>query len=312
MVDVVRQGRRRPDLDAAEPGARRHDIGVVHGVRARRPRAAVDGFPINEPIWGTLGFARTPPTAYEINFGQSRTVDEVRLYFRDDRAGNRYRAPSSYTVQYWNGSAWVNAAAQIKTPAAPRANYNQVGFTPVSTQRLRVQFTHASGFKTGLTEIKVHNRGGGSDPGATVATWRLAATPSASYTSAVGERGGDQRRCRPAVVQRHRQPALGHVAGTPVTQWAELTWTSAPMSVRSAQVYFFDDNQGIDVPGSWKLQYWNGSAYVERCRRRAGIRSGSTNTTQVTVRAGEHHQTAGRAAERRGLRVGLLEVKAFS
>ena len=28
-------------------------------------------------------------------------------------------------------------------------------------------------------------------------------------------------------------------------------------------MYFFDDNQGIDMPSSWKLQYWNGSAYVD-------------------------------------------------
>lgn len=83
-------------------------------------------------------------------------VGEVRLYFRDDRAGNRYRAPSSYAVQQWNGSAWVDVGAQTRTPAAPRTNYNLVKFNPVNTQRLRVVMTHASGFKTGLTEIKAY------------------------------------------------------------------------------------------------------------------------------------------------------------
>jgi len=28
-------------------------------------------------------------------------------------------------------------------------------------------------------------------------------------------------------------------------------------------VYFFDDNQGIDLPSSWRLQSWNGSSYVD-------------------------------------------------
>jgi hypothetical protein len=28
-------------------------------------------------------------------------------------------------------------------------------------------------------------------------------------------------------------------------------------------VYFFDDDQGIDLPASWKLQYWNGSAHLD-------------------------------------------------
>ncbi|HUQ59362.1 discoidin domain-containing protein [Lentzea sp.] len=126
--------------------------------------AAIDGFPINEPLWGTSGSPNASDW-YELDLRQQRTVDEVRLYFRDDRAGNRYRAPASYAVQHWNGSAWVTAAAQAKVPATPRANYNQVRFAPVSAQRLRVQLTHASGFKTALTEVKVYDRGGmGPDP----------------------------------------------------------------------------------------------------------------------------------------------------
>ena len=46
----------------------------------------------------------------------------------------------------------------------PKANYNRVGFTPVSTQRIRVQVTHAPGFRTALTEVMVYNRGGGPGP----------------------------------------------------------------------------------------------------------------------------------------------------
>ncbi|NMO54133.1 discoidin domain-containing protein [Actinoplanes sp. TBRC 11911] len=118
---------------------------------------AVDGFPINEPLWGTYGSPNA--TDYlELNLGQARTVDEVRLWFRNDRATNRYRQPASYQIQYLNGSTWTNVASAVKTPAAPQANYNVVNFTGVSTTRLRVQVTHASGFKTALTEVKVYNR----------------------------------------------------------------------------------------------------------------------------------------------------------
>ncbi|SDJ42630.1 F5/8 type C domain-containing protein [Lentzea albidocapillata subsp. violacea] len=121
--------------------------------------AAVDGFPINDPVWGSSG-SPNGTDSYELDLRQSRTVDEVRLYFRDDRAGNRYRAPASYNVQYWNGSTWADAAAQSRKPGMPKANYNVVRFTPVGTQRIRVQMTHASGFKTALTEVKVYHRGG--------------------------------------------------------------------------------------------------------------------------------------------------------
>ncbi|WP_123746711.1 discoidin domain-containing protein [Saccharothrix texasensis] len=267
--------------------------------------AAVDGFPINEPLWGTSG---SPNAAdwYEIDFRQQRTVDEVRLHFRDDRAGNRYRAPSSYAIQYWNGSAWVGAAAQGRTPATPRANYNRVGFTPVSTQRIRVQVTHASGFRTGLTEVKAYSRGGGADPQPPV-NLAASATPSASYTSSWESVAAINDGVDPPSSDDAVNPRWGTWPETG-EQWAELTWASA-QSVRSARVYFFDDNGGVRVPASWKVQQWNGSAYVDvagasgypvapDAYQEVTFTPVSTTRLRVVLRSG-----AGS--------VGLLEVKAF-
>ena len=162
--DVVQNGARvvdvfakaGVDLTSTRPNlAQGAAVSASYTASGTSTGAAVDGFPTNEPIWGSSG-SPNGTDSYELNFNQQRTAGEVRLYFRDDRAGNRYRAPASYQVQYWNGSAWADVAGQTRTPASPRANYNLVQFTPVSTQRLRVQMTHVSGFKTGLTEIKVH------------------------------------------------------------------------------------------------------------------------------------------------------------
>ncbi|MGC9670905.1 MGH1-like glycoside hydrolase domain-containing protein [Planosporangium sp. 12N6] len=126
--------------------------------------AAVDGYPTNEPFWGAGGSANSSDW-YELNFGSAKTVDEVRLYVKDSRpASGTYRAPASYQVQYFNGSGFVDVAGQVKTPAVPQGNDNNVRFTAVSTQRLRVVMTHASGARTGLTEVKVYNRGGGQPP----------------------------------------------------------------------------------------------------------------------------------------------------
>jgi hypothetical protein len=126
--------------------------------------AAVNGYPTNEPFWGAAGSPNSQDW-YELNFGSAKTVDELRLYFKDSRpASTTYRAPASYTVQYYNGSAWVDAASQVKTPGTPQGNLNKVRFTPVSTQRLRVLVTHASGSKAGLTEVQAFNRGGGTPP----------------------------------------------------------------------------------------------------------------------------------------------------
>ena len=41
-----------------------------------------------------------------------------------------------------------------------------------------------------------------------------------------------------------------------------LTWSSA-QSLNAAEVYFFDDNGGVRLPASWRLQYLNGGSYVD-------------------------------------------------
>nr|WP_062336809.1 glycoside hydrolase family 43 protein [Herbidospora sakaeratensis] len=45
------------------------------------------------------------------------------------------------------------------------------------------------------------------------------------------------------------------------TQWVEYRWPTAQNISKSA-AYWFDDNQGIDLPASCQLQYWNGTSYV--------------------------------------------------
>ncbi|MEN3608601.1 discoidin domain-containing protein [Plantactinospora sp. ZYX-F-223] len=278
--------------------------------------AAIDGFPINEPIWGSYGTPNATDS-YELNFGQARAVDEVRLWFRNDRATNRYRPPASYNVQYWNGSAWVNAAAQAKTPGTPQSNYNRVNFTAVSTQRLRVQFTHASGSaKTGLTEIKVYNRGGTNpdpdpdpdpepEPGANVAG---AASASASYASGWESVAAINDGIDPPSSNDTVNPRWGTWPNTGA-QWAELTWPTS-RTLNAAEVYFFDDNGGVRVPASWKLQYWTGSAYADvpgasgypvAVNQYNRVTFPNVGTTRLRVAL-----TSGQGS------VGLLEVKAYS
>ncbi|GIF18423.1 hypothetical protein Ate02nite_11530 [Paractinoplanes tereljensis] len=261
---------------------------------------AVDGFPINEPLWGTSGSPNATDWL-ELNLGQQRTVNEVRLWFRNDRATNRYRQPASYQVQYLNGSTWTPVAT-----ATGQANYNVVQFAAVNATRLRIQVTHASGFKTGITEAKVYNRGGVVTP-PTDTNKALTATPTASYTSswesvlALND-GIDPPSSNDTVNRRWGTwPNTGE-------QWGLLTWPAA-QSLSSADVYFFDDNGGVRVPASWKLQYWNGTAYVDvagasgyptAVNQYNHVTFTSVSTTRLRVLL-----QSGTAS------VGLLEVKAF-
>ena len=140
--------------------------------QATSPANAVDGFTISglpvvsggyvgtNPIWGDLG----SPNAQDwlqIDLGAQTTFNNVKLYFYNNKTfgsgGNTYRQPSSYTVQYWNGSSWVDVPSQVHSPDTPAANYNDVTFPTVLTSQVRVVMTRATGFAVGLKEIQVYN-----------------------------------------------------------------------------------------------------------------------------------------------------------
>ncbi|MEU7853974.1 hypothetical protein [Nonomuraea sp. NPDC049141] len=265
---------------------------------------AVDGFPINEPFWGGTGASQD---WYEVNFGAARTLNEVRLYFKDSRpASATYRAPASYDIQYYNGSAWVSVPSQAKSPSAPRANYNVVQFPAISAQRVRVLATNASGAKTGLTEIKVFNRGGTQQPPS--GNLAASATPSASNTSSWESVAAVNDGIDPPSSNDTVNPRWGCWPETG-QQWVDLTWSSAK-TLNKAEVYFFDDDEGIDMPASWKLQYWNGTAYVDMPGAGSyGLAKNQYNTVNFTATSTTRLRVllTGNGTSS----VGLLEVKAY-
>jgi hypothetical protein len=172
---------------------------------------------------------------------------------------------------------------------------------------LRVQVTHAAGFKTGLTEVKVYNRGGGVVVPPDNSNRARTATPTASYTSpwesvAALNDGIDPPSSNDTVNRRWGTwPNTGE-------QWALLTWPAA-QTLSGADVYFFDDNGGVRLPASWKLQSWNGSAYVD-VPGASGYPTAANQYNKVTFPPVSTTRlrvllTSGTSS------VGLLEVKAF-
>jgi hypothetical protein len=134
------------------------------------PANAVDGFTISglpvtsgsyvgtNPIWGDVG----SPNAQDwlqVDLGKPTQFNNVKLYFYNNKqfgsGGNTYREPSSYTVQYLDGSTWVDVPNQAKSPGTPQANYNEVDFAPITAQQVRVLMTRQTGFAVGLKEFQV-------------------------------------------------------------------------------------------------------------------------------------------------------------
>ncbi|WP_157437143.1 LamG-like jellyroll fold domain-containing protein [Actinoplanes subtropicus] len=131
---------------------------------------AVDGFTISglpvtfgpyvgtNPIWGTLG----SPDAQDwlqVDLGRATRFDTVQLYFYSNKAfgsgGSTYREPAACTVQYFDGSAWVDVPGQKASPATPAPNFNEVTFPPISARQVRVLVTPAAGRAVGVKELQI-------------------------------------------------------------------------------------------------------------------------------------------------------------
>ncbi|HEU5471602.1 MAG TPA: discoidin domain-containing protein [Actinophytocola sp.] len=122
------------------------------------PRGAVDGATIDEPYWSTRGSPNAEDT-FEVDLGRAQPLDTVRLYFYRDRTPGGLAEPAMYRIQYRDGSRWVDAPSAARMPLTPRANYNQVRFGEISTDRIRVVLTHQAGQRSGLKEIQVLRTG---------------------------------------------------------------------------------------------------------------------------------------------------------
>ena len=129
---------------------------------------ASNSFSLDPPSRATNGkyyYTSSPPdrwTSYNssatedwfrVDFGQDHTIHTVKLYFYDDGGG--VRAPSSYRIQYWNGSSWVNVQEISRNPANPTGRRaNVVKFSDVVTSRIRAVLSRNGGVAVGMTEFE--------------------------------------------------------------------------------------------------------------------------------------------------------------
>jgi hypothetical protein len=130
----------------------------------------VDGFTISglpvvsgsyvgtNPIWGDVG----SPNAQDwlqVDLGAPTRFNSIKLYFYSNKSfgsgGNTYREPADYTVQYFDGTSWVDVPGQGRVPATPAPNYNEDDFPPTTAQLVRVPMTRQTGYGVGVKELQV-------------------------------------------------------------------------------------------------------------------------------------------------------------
>ena len=168
-VDLTRETGSLPNL-AQGKAASASFTTTTPTLQMTSPANAVDGFTISglpatsgtyqarNPIWGTQG-SPNEQDWLEVDLGRPTRFDTAKLYFYDNKqfgsGGNTYRTPAAYSLQYLNGSDWVDVPSQAKSPEVPKPNYNKVTFPAVTAQRMRVLVTRTGTLGVGIKELQL-------------------------------------------------------------------------------------------------------------------------------------------------------------
>jgi hypothetical protein len=228
-----------------------------------------------------------------VDFGTSRSIHTVKLYILDDseedasrddiqRDGESQtviRAPQEIQLEAWIGDGWVKVSSpqgssdpesvtDKKGTIQGRRPYI-VSFPPLETSRLRVTLSHQPGHKSGLTELEA---------------WGDAILPLAEVPPPAGNLAynpGDRDYPRASASYSDRfggQPPLAldgitNFLATPVNRWTcyesptDTDWLEVdfgtPTEFRRVELAIYDDRGGVQVPASYQLQVWTGSAWQD-------------------------------------------------
>jgi hypothetical protein len=100
--------------------------------------------------------SKSPTDWLEIEFERAVEFRRVELAIYDDRGG--VQPPTSYAVQHWNGTEWLDVGSLKKTPEVPTGGqWNEARFDPVKSTKVRIVFTHRGQARSGVSEVMVWN-----------------------------------------------------------------------------------------------------------------------------------------------------------
>ncbi len=91
----------------------------------------------------------------EYDFSQNYTISKCDVYwFSDITTGGAIDLPAAYSIQYWDGSTWVNVSDPVGL-GVEADKYNTTTFTAVTTNKMRLNISSKSTASTGILEWKV-------------------------------------------------------------------------------------------------------------------------------------------------------------
>jgi hypothetical protein len=212
-----------------------------------------------------------------IDFGVRRPVHTVKLYLLDD--GQRITPPEKIALEYWDGAKWVTFPDQKRSPAQPSGRRaNTIRFSELTTQKLRVIFTHAASTKTGLTELEIW--GDAHRP--------VDVAPPPLGNLAYNPKGKGFPKAEASFTSRFDKLAMAGDGITNFNAAPHNRWTSfaspnksdwlaidfgRPKRVARVELAIYDDRGGVQPPAEYAIEYFDGKDWrpaknAERSPRR--------------------------------------------
>jgi hypothetical protein len=235
----------------------------------------------------------------EVDFGAKRKLDTLKLYFLDD--GEEIVAPSSLTLETWDGSRWKplgDAARILVNIEGHRANL--VTFAETEVERLRATMKHAAGGRSGLTEIEAWGSG----------TLPFIPVPPPAGDLAFNPGGSEYPKATASYSDRFGGKPMSAIDGkinylpTPMNRWTSyespnaVDWLDIDFGKATAigrvELYVYDDRGGVQAPTEIKLQSLEADLWKDIPDQQASpvkpaggimntIRFPKVNTTKVRI-----------------------------
>jgi hypothetical protein len=124
-----------------------------------KPASAIDGKTVFLPSpmnrW-TSYESKSPTDWLEIDFGREVECRRIELAIYDDRGG--VQPPTSFSIQQWNGTEWLDVSNVKKSPEQPAGSqWNEARFDPAKSSKIRIVFTHRGQSRSGVSEVLIWN-----------------------------------------------------------------------------------------------------------------------------------------------------------
>ena len=198
----------------------------------------------------------------EVDFGTSRTIKMVKLYFVEDSATG-IKLPTSYNLQYWSNNTWVPVPLQKRTYNSPKANSaNSISFPDIAITKMRLQLSTAAKSPIAISEIETWG-----DP---VAHFLVPANPTVANNLA----HQSVAKFSASYQSRFDRPnAINDGLADPNRRWTSFEspntsdWVQFDLkeitSVSKVYLYVYNDNGGVKPPKSYQVQYWDGTQWTD-------------------------------------------------